>query len=101
VVLDTGSVEKAGCGIRLDTVLGVLQTLRCFLSLATGVGALGCKHLQGWGGKPVPDRAGPGARPTHTSSSPGQGQQELTLGPGNPMGPSMPGSPCGGGTKSL
>lgn len=27
--------------------------------------------------------------------------RELTLGPGNPMGPSMPGSPCEEGTKNL
>lgn len=30
------------------------------------------------------------------SPPPRQSQQQLTLGPGNPMGPSMPGSPCGG-----
>lgn len=60
-----------------------------------GAGMMGCARAQ-------PDPvAGPSWRQEALGLSPclrppRQSQQQLTLGPGNPMGPSMPGSPCGG-----
>lgn len=62
--------------------------------LGAGVGAVGhARHILTPAAGPAWSQGALGLSPC--VPPPGQGPQQLALGPGNPMGPSMPGSPCG------
>ena len=84
-------VVRLGCRGATRDIVGNAAALHF---LGAGAGAVGhARHILTPAAGPAWSQGALGL--SSCPPPPGQGPQQLALGPGNPMGPSMPGSPCG------